>query len=129
MNSKDILSKTRKYTLKQKRIKDISNIIKNKKNLTRKIKLTNENYRIINLNIIIIFFTIIRGLQFALLSKDSYITLKINAVQKLILFRSIDGNRTYRSLTLPDRIEFKGNNSTSNTFIIINTIYYKSRIM
>ena len=125
MNSKDILSKTRKYTLKQKRIKDISNIIKNKKNLTRKIKLTNENYRIINLNIIIIFFTIIRGLQFALLSKDSYITLKINAVQKLILFRSIDGNRAYRSLTLPDRIEFKGNNYTNISFeytIVTNTV-------
>ena len=125
MNSKDILSKTRKYTLKQKRIKDISNIIKNKKNLTRKIKLTNENYRIINLNIIIIFFTIIRGLQFALLSKDSYITLKINAVRKLILFCSVDGDGAYKSLTLPDRIEFKGNNYTNISFeytIVTNTV-------
>ena len=116
MSSKDISLKTKKNISKNTCFKYFSTKIQKKKLLKRKLELTKENYTILNLNIIILLFSVIRGFQYVLLSADSYITIKIRSYDNLYLFYSYDDRKQCKKLTFPDRIEYDGNNYTNISF-------------
>jgi surface protein len=61
-------------------------------------------------------FSVIRGYQYVIISADSYTTLKISSCSQLDLFYPYDNNSACKSLTLPDRIEYNGNNYTNISF-------------